>query len=86
MPDEGLLRDREVAELMNCSVYTVWREAKLGKLRSVRVGRLLRFKRSDVEAYIDAQTEGDGTGRAPTTIGGPKPKGKATSTRPKRAS
>ena len=72
--EDRLLRDHEVAELLDSSIYTVWREAKRGKLRSVRVGRLLRFKRSDVEAYIAAQTEGDGTGRTPTTIGGPKPK------------
>lgn len=44
----------EVADMLGVHRNTVHREVQRGRLHSVRVGRLRRFRREDIEAYIDA--------------------------------
>jgi excisionase family DNA binding protein len=51
----------EVSRLFRCSLQTVRRYEREGRLRSVRVGGLLRFKREDVQRLID---EGRNNGSA----------------------
>ena len=54
---EKLLSAQEVAEQLGISQDTVYRlTQKKDGLRAYKVGRLTRFKPSDVEAYITAQT------------------------------
>ena len=53
---EKLLDDRDLAELLKVSVETPadWRKSGLGPAY-VRIGpRLIRYKRSDVQAFIEA--------------------------------
>lgn len=49
---EPMLDIRQVAQWLGVSTYTVRREAERGKLTKVKVGRLDRFRRLDVEAYL----------------------------------
>lgn len=45
----------EVAEFLKVSERTVTREVKAGKLKAFKVGRAVKFRRDDVEAYIRNQ-------------------------------
>jgi excisionase family DNA binding protein len=51
---EPLLRPEGVAELLACSPKTVYAWASSGLLPSVRLGRLVRFKPSDVRRFVEA--------------------------------
>jgi molybdopterin-binding protein len=42
----------EVAELLQISKYTVYEMVKRGDLSAYRIGRKLRFQKSDIEEYI----------------------------------
>ena len=56
---ETLLDKKQVAELLNISVKTldIWVQKSQGP-KPVRIGRLVRFKRSEVAAFIaDLSTE-----------------------------
>jgi excisionase family DNA binding protein len=46
----------EVAEVLDCCVATVRREANRGRLRGKKVGSVWRFTPQDVAAYLDGQT------------------------------
>lgn len=55
-PIEKLLDDRDLADVLKVSLETPadWRKSGVGPAY-VRVGpRLIRYKRSDVQAFIDA--------------------------------
>ncbi len=48
-----LIDSRQVGELLNLSTRTVWRLLSAGKLpRPVRIGRSVRWSRSDLETWI----------------------------------
>lgn len=62
-----LLTAREVAELMRVSTMTVYRLIKSGELPAIRVGKHLRIRRDDVEAYFDRRVVvADGGGPWPS--------------------
>lgn len=50
-----LLTAREVAEAMRVSTMTVYRLIKSGELPAIRVGKHLRIRRTEVDAYLDAR-------------------------------
>ena len=54
---ENLLDKKQVAELLNISVKTLdlWVQ-KLSGPKPVRIGRMVRFKKSEVEAFIENLT------------------------------
>ena len=53
------LRDkRETARRLNSSVPTVERLMRIGALRYVKVGNLVRFEDSAIDEYIKANTRG----------------------------
>lgn len=54
MADE-LLTTAEVADLLRVTRQTLTRWRKDGKLPAVKIGRLVRFKRSDVEALLTTE-------------------------------
>lgn len=57
---ENLLNKRQVAELLQISAKTLdlWAQKSQGP-KSIRIGRLVRFKKSDVAAFIEMlSTEG----------------------------
>lgn len=51
--DETFLTVQEVAHLMRVSTMTVYRLIKAGELRAARVGRSLRLRATEVDAYLD---------------------------------
>lgn len=53
MATEKLLRKKEVAQLMGCSVRTVEREVSCGKLTKVKVRGCVCFRESEVQAKIN---------------------------------
>ena len=58
MTDERLLTREEVAELFTCSIPTLHRFEKQGKLHPVRLsGQLVRYKASDVAAFLEKASQ-----------------------------
>jgi excisionase family DNA binding protein len=53
-----LLSVAEVAEILGMHHETVYRAVWDGKLRSVRIGRCLRVKVSDLRHYMDSLPDG----------------------------
>ncbi len=54
-----LLRLEEVADRLAISRSMAWKIIALGELRSLRIGRAVRVRQTDLEAYItDAAREG----------------------------
>jgi excisionase family DNA binding protein len=53
---ESLLNAQEVADILNCSKPQVFLMARRGDFPVVRMGKLVRVRRSDLEIYIDRQT------------------------------
>jgi excisionase family DNA binding protein len=51
---ESLLTPEAVARLLSCSPKSVYAWAARGVLPRVRLGRLVRFRLSDVTSFIDA--------------------------------
>lgn len=48
LADDVLLDIHQAAEFLSCSVPTVERAVKRGEVPSIKVGRLRRFRRSDL--------------------------------------
>src|SRR5215203_1437731 len=55
MMDEGFLTTEEVLEYLQVNLRTVYRLIKAGKIPAVRVGRQWRFRKRDIDAWLDAQ-------------------------------
>ena len=55
---EQLLTARQVGELLGFSAATVVDWAEAGKLPAFKVGGRLRFRLSEVEAWLEAQRVG----------------------------
>lgn len=61
-PDDAtlrLLRTRDVADRLAISASMAWKLIATGELRAVRLGRAVRVRPSDLEAYIDRASEDD---------------------------
>jgi excisionase family DNA binding protein len=52
---EKLLRKREVAERLACSLRTVEREASVGRLTRIKVRGGVRFRESEVQKLISGE-------------------------------
>ncbi|HWB00412.1 MAG TPA: helix-turn-helix domain-containing protein [Pirellulales bacterium] len=61
--DPPLMNVRDVAEQLGVSTRTVQTMIAAGELPTVRVRRAVRFRPSDVRAYIDRGNAGPGTRR-----------------------
>jgi excisionase family DNA binding protein len=64
--DEVFLTTEEVLEYLQVNLRTVYRLIKAGKIPAVRVGRQWRFRKRDIDAWLDSQRpRGD---RAPAPV------------------
>ncbi len=66
--DEVFLTTEEVLAYLQVNLRTVYRLIKAGKIPAVRVGRQWRFRKRDIDAWLDSQrTQGGGAaqGSAP---------------------
>ena len=55
MIDETFLTTEEVLEYLQINLRTVYRLIKAGKIPAVRVGRQWRFRKRDIDAWLDSQ-------------------------------
>jgi len=55
MAEEGFLTTEEVLEYLQVNLRTVYRLIKAGKIPAVRVGRQWRFRKRDIDAWLESQ-------------------------------
>jgi excisionase family DNA binding protein len=55
MIDETFLTTEEVLEYLQVNLRTVYRLIKAGKIPAVRVGRQWRFRKRDIDSWLDSQ-------------------------------
>jgi excisionase family DNA binding protein len=53
--DEAFLTTEEVLEYLQVNLRTVYRLIKAGKIPAVRVGRQWRFRKRDIDAWLESQ-------------------------------
>jgi excisionase family DNA binding protein len=63
--DEVFLTTEEVLEYLQVNLRTVYRLIKAGKIPAVRVGRQWRFRKRDIDAWLDSQRTHSGQPGAP---------------------
>src|SRR5215813_11905021 len=72
MIDETFLTTEEVLEYLQVNLRTVYRLIKAGKIPAVRVGRQWRFRKRDIDAWLDSQRPRSGGARpAPAAAAAP---------------
>src|SRR5579863_10197346 len=78
MIDETFLTTEEVLEYLQVNLRTVYRLIKAGKIPAVRVGRQWRFRKRDIDAWLDSQRPRGGRAAAgPSEAETPSPRGAA---------
>ena len=65
--DEGFLTTEEVLEYLQVNLRTVYRLIKAGKIPAVRVGRQWRFRKRDIDAWLESQRSRGTRGSATAT-------------------
>jgi len=65
MMDDSFLTTEEVLEYLQVNLRTVYRLIKAGKIPAVRVGRQWRFRKRDIDAWLESQRPRAGRGAAP---------------------
>jgi excisionase family DNA binding protein len=65
MIDETFLTTEEVLEYLQVNLRTVYRLIKAGKIPAVRVGRQWRFRKRDIDAWLDSQRPRGGSRPSP---------------------
>src|SRR5207253_4280791 len=78
--DETFLTTEEVLEYLQVNLRTVYRLIKAGKIPAVRVGRQWRFRKRDIDAWLDSQRPRGGGARV-NPAAAPRPA--SGSTRPR---
>ena len=78
--DETFLTTEEVLEYLQVNLRTVYRLIKAGKIPAVRVGRQWRFRKRDIDAWLDSQRQRGGGNRATPAASARQPSG---TTRPR---
>ena len=74
MIDESFLTTEEVLEYLQVNLRTVYRLIKAGKIPAVRVGRQWRFRKRDIDAWLESQRpRGSRAGAATQTPPRPAP-------------
>jgi len=69
--DEIFLTTEEVLRYLQVNLRTVYRLIKAGKIPAVRVGRQWRFRKRDIDSWLDSQRPGTG-GTAASTATQPR--------------
>ncbi|MBI3400266.1 MAG: response regulator [Acidobacteria bacterium] len=77
MMDETFLTTEEVLEYLQVNLRTVYRLIKAGKIPAVRVGRQWRFRKRDIDAWLDSQRPRGGARAAASAPARPVPSASA---------
>lgn len=64
MSDENFLTTEEVLDYLQVNLRTVYRLIKAGKIPAVRVGRQWRFRKRDIDAWLESSRPGPGSASA----------------------
>ena len=80
MMDETFLTTEEVLEYLQVNLRTVYRLIKAGKIPAVRVGRQWRFRKRDIDAWLDSQRPRGSGNRAASAASARQP---SVTTRPR---
>ena len=72
--DEIFLTTEEVLEYLQVNLRTVYRLIKAGKIPAVRVGRQWRFRKRDIDAWLDTQRPRSERSPAVATADKPQPR------------
>src|SRR5215213_3062087 len=78
MIDETFLTTEEVLEYLQVNLRTVYRLIKAGKIPAVRVGRQWRFRKRDIDAWLDSQRPRSGARLPQPTTPPARPAGSTT--------
>ena len=70
--DEVFLTTEEVLEYLQVNLRTVYRLIKAGKIPAVRVGRQWRFRKKDIDAWLDSQRSRSTDTRAGMSAAAPR--------------
>ena len=54
---DELLTRKEVCNLLQCSMTTLWHWNNKDILKPIRIGRNVRYRRSDLEAFINSKKQ-----------------------------
>src|SRR5215831_15861760 len=83
MIDETFLTTEEVLEYLQVNLRTVYRLIKAGKIPAVRVGRQWRFRKRDIDAWLDSQRGPRSGPVRPAAAAAAPPRPAGGSTRPR---
>src|SRR2546421_4853845 len=83
MMDETFLTTEEVLEYLQVNLRTVYRLIKAGKIPAVRVGRQWRFRKRDIDAWLDSQRPRGGPRQPSATATPATPRPAAANARPR---
>jgi excisionase family DNA binding protein len=72
--DETFLTTEEVLEYLQVNLRTVYRLIKAGKIPAVRVGRQWRFRKRDIDAWLDSQPARGGVRTTPAPAAATSPR------------
>lgn len=61
MSDENFLTTEEVLDYLQVNLRTVYRLIKAGKIPAVRVGRQWRFRKRDIDAWLESSRPSSGS-------------------------
>jgi excisionase family DNA binding protein len=81
--EETFLTTEEVLEYLQVNLRTVYRLIKAGKIPAVRVGRQWRFRKRDIDAWLDSQRPRGNSRAAVVTTDEPEPAGRQSVERPR---
>lgn len=70
MLEETLLDIRQVATYFQINEATVYNWVQSGKLPGIKMGRIWRFRREDIEAWLDDNMQGPIPGNNMTSADG----------------
>ncbi len=74
--DEVFLTTEEVLEYLQVNLRTVYRLIKAGKIPAVRVGRQWRFRKRDIDAWLDSQRPRADRPTSPGAVPAARPQGR----------
>ncbi len=57
MKEENLMSKKEVAEYLSVSTKTIERLVQRGELPQYKIGKTVRYKKEDVEKYLESIKE-----------------------------
>src|SRR5260370_15587355 len=77
MIDETFITTEEVLDYLQVNLRTVYRLIKAGKIPAVRVGRQWRFRKRDIDAWLDSQRPRGGSRAAAPAAPAGRPAGGA---------